>query len=207
MNYFLGIDAATGRLVGDFEDLRTTNNNNPVSGATAVTHERVAPRGGHVQRIAVLPVPRRRLGRELPRDLADAALGLDRARGSRHRHGVAPASPRDSSPASSTRRGSGTSPTTQAQIQATHEQRAHVRRRPHRPLGHERGLRERGRWFRRNHQRTLPNGATWVAGAPALDGGPPPPPPTGHGLQIDGVDTHGILLGSAGSLGRHPVHA
>ena len=41
---------------------------------------------------------------------------------------------------------------------------------------------------------------TWVAGAPALDGGPPPPP-TGSGLQIDGVDTHGVLLGSPGSLG------
>ena len=32
-NYFLGIDASTGKLVADFEDQRTSSNNNPVTGA------------------------------------------------------------------------------------------------------------------------------------------------------------------------------
>ncbi len=46
---------------------------------------------------------------------------------------------------------------------------------------------------------TLVNGPTWVAGAPGLT---TPPPPSGNtGVQIDGVNDHGILLGSAGALG------
>ena len=36
MNYFLGIDASDGTLVGDFEDT-ATGANHPVSGQTVVT--------------------------------------------------------------------------------------------------------------------------------------------------------------------------
>ncbi len=45
----------------------------------------------------------------------------------------------------------------------------------------------------------LSTGTSWVAGVPVLD--PPPTPGGNQGVQIDGVDTHGIRLGSSGSLG------
>ncbi|MEO8424403.1 MAG: LamG-like jellyroll fold domain-containing protein, partial [Actinomycetota bacterium] len=199
MNYFLGIDSSTGTLVGDFEDLRATNNNNPVNGATVVSsgvwHHAAATFNGSQfclyldgvvdgSCLATTQTPQsasiEHAGLGTGMESTGVAEGffagaMDEARIWNVAH-------------------------TQAQIQATMNSE----------LTSGTGL--IGRWGMNDGSGTavggsigsingtLPNGATWVAGAPALGGGPPPPP-SGSGLQIDGVDTHGVLLGTPGALG------
>ena len=63
VNYFFGIDTATGKLAADFEEAQTGASpslNHPIIGNTVVTLERVARGRRHLRRHDVAPVPRRR---------------------------------------------------------------------------------------------------------------------------------------------------
>ena len=63
-----GLDSDTGELEADFEDRRSSGGNHPVNGATIVSQNVWHHGGRHVQRIAVLSLPRRRARRELRRN-------------------------------------------------------------------------------------------------------------------------------------------
>ena len=120
MNYFLGIDATSGVLVADFEDA-ADGANHPVAGTTVVTsnvwHHAAAVYD------TTTDTWRLYLDGVLDRTLALGGSFTPRvdehpARRHRQRAHLAPARPQASSPGRSTRRGSGTSPRSGAQIQA-----------------------------------------------------------------------------------------
>ena len=201
-NYFLGIDASSGELEADFEDLRATNNNNPVNGAGAVSQ--------NVWHHAAATY-----------DSTQFCLYLDGVlNGTCTATSQTPRSDSIQAPAIGTASDSTgvlagffAGRVDEVRIWNVARTQQQIQGSMNSELTSGTGL--IGRWGMNDGagtsvagsvggiNGTTTGGPTWVSGAPALDG----PPPSGNtGLQFNGSSQY-VTFGAAPGLGASHVHA